>query len=106
MNKDDKGRETIFDHGVTREELDLLFGGEKEGFTPMTKEKYFKMMSDTDAYYVDICRLYKLRGDRKKMMKYYKKISMPEVEKMWLIMDSCYEGANSVEEQLKEGRKS
>ena len=95
MKKKDKERETVFDHGITEEEMEQLF------LKKYTKEEYLEDYLPS-ADLVLICKLYKLRGDEKKMMEYYNKIPGPEYEKIWLIMKTCYEVA---EEYMKKGKE-
>lgn len=64
--------ETIFDHGVTEKELELLF---REKFS----RQYYTdthIKSDQELAAIDIVRLYLLRGDRKTAKKYAKKLDL------------------------------
>ncbi|GBD39829.1 hypothetical protein HRbin37_02115 [bacterium HR37] len=62
--------ETIFDHGVSEEELELLF---MEKFS----RQYYTdthIKSNQELATIDIVKLYLLRGDRKTAEKYAKKL--------------------------------
>ncbi len=86
MGEEGKEVETIFDHGVTDEELKELFG------EVITKELYFEeMQGSSGAHYIYLCRLYRIRRNKKMMMKYYKKIPWPEIDKFVFIMPRCTE---------------
>jgi len=86
MGEEGKEIETIFDHGVTEEELEELFG------EVITKERYFEEELDSPGVnYVHLCTLYRIRRNKKMMMKYYKKIPWPEIDKFVFIMPYCHE---------------
>jgi len=86
MGEEGKGVETIFDHGVTEEELKELFG------EVITKEFYLEEIQDgSGVNYIDLCTLYRIRRNKKMMMKYYKKIPWPEAKKLVFIMPYCCE---------------
>ena len=59
--------ETIFDHNITKEELDELFGP-----LDWTKE-FFEAHSQEDNY-IDLYRLFRFRGDLITAQKYLNKI--------------------------------
>ena len=86
MGEEGKEIETIFDHGVTEEELKELFG------RVITKEFYFEItQGSSGAHYIYLCTLYRIRRNKKMMMKYYKKIPWPEAKKLVFIMAHCEE---------------
>ena len=92
MGEEGKEIETIFDHGVTDEELKELFLGEALGLYHMTKERYFEEELDSPGVnYVHLCTLYRIRRNKKMMMKYNKKIPWPEAKKLVFIMAHCEE---------------
>ncbi len=59
--------ETIFDHGVTKAELDDLLGA------PETPEEYFAAI-DQDAAYADLYFLYSARGNKQTAASFLAKI--------------------------------
>ena len=64
--------ETIFDHGITDEEFDLLFGEYR------TKED-IKAIKSQDEHYALIASLYAFRDDPAKMDEYIEKIKDPQL---------------------------
>ena len=61
--------ETIFDHNVTREELDMLIGNPN-----MTIEKFLSLGLSRVQHYTAIYKLYLLRKDKEKANIYLDKI--------------------------------
>ncbi|KPA18069.1 hypothetical protein MHK_001701 [Candidatus Magnetomorum sp. HK-1] len=60
--------ETIFDHGVTDEEM------KREGWDLLGKEKLLKIYEDHDARVIALSGLYGMRGDEKTSLKYVEMI--------------------------------
>lgn len=81
--------ETIFDHGVTDEEMSSLFFGDTESL-----EDYTAYLAP-DSAYSDIARLYRLRHDSTKADAYIAKIKNPAL-KTQLITRPCCVAAHSV----------
>ncbi|MEO7958422.1 MAG: hypothetical protein ABIW76_17200 [Fibrobacteria bacterium] len=64
--------ETIYDHGVTNEELKILLGD------PVPKSEYQFLIGDADTEFGMIFKLYMTRGEEKKAKAYHAKIKDPE----------------------------
>lgn len=60
--------ETIFDHNITKEEVDKIIG------FPLTKEEYMSICGSQEECYTDIYYLYLLRNNVSKGKYYLDKI--------------------------------
>ena len=61
--------ETVFDHNITKEEIEAIFGTSN-----VTKEWLTSLGFDQRSHYNVIYRLYLYRGDNKKAQEYSDKI--------------------------------
>lgn len=61
--------ETIFDHGITKEELKKMLGS-----SDITKEKMLSFGLSQNQHYVAIYKLYMIRKDKEKANVYLDKI--------------------------------
>ena len=80
--------ETIFDYGVTDQELEILLFGDTE-----TYHEYIEFL-EQDGAYADLSKLFRLRGDTKTANEYIGKISNSELKKQYMTTP-CVEAGRS-----------
>ena len=81
--KTDNHVESIYDHGITDDELNEMFFGQPE---PM--DEYFEGLS-ADSLLADIVQLYRMRNDPKKVHHYISRVSNPSIRKEMLTRGCC-----------------
>lgn len=81
--KTDTRFESIYDHGVTAEELNALFDG-----CPEPKDEYFEGLG-ADSLMVDIIHLYQLRQQPDKVSQYQQRIKNPMIRTEMLTQGCC-----------------
>jgi len=63
--------ETVFDHGITADEIKSL------GIQPAQQAEYVSRMKDADTVNADIAQLFASRGDDRTADKYFNRIKNP-----------------------------
>ncbi len=78
--------ETIYDHGVTEQELDVLYFDD-----PDSKDDYLAGLSQ-DSAYADLVRLYRMRDDDARVENFINRIQNRELRQQFKMTPCCVAG--------------
>ena len=78
--------ETIYDHGVTEQELDVLYFDD-----PDSKDDYLAGLSQ-DSAYADLVRLYRMRDDDARVENFINRIKNRELRQQFKMTPCCVAG--------------
>lgn len=78
--------ETIYDHGVTEQELDVLYFGD-----PDSQAEYLTGLSQ-DSAYADLVSLYRMRGDDARAESFLDRIQDKELRQQFRMIPCCVAG--------------
>ena len=78
--------ETIYDHGVTEQELDVLYFDD-----PDSKDDYLAGLSQ-DSAYADLVRLYRMRDDDARIENFINRIQNRELRQQFKMTPCCVAG--------------
>lgn len=78
--------ETIYDHGVTEQELNILYFSD-----PDTQDEYLMGLSQ-DSAYADLVRLYRIRDDDLHVDLFINRIKNRELRQQFKMIPCCVAG--------------
>ena len=78
--------ETIYDHGVTEQELNILYFDD-----PDTQDEYLTGLSQ-DSAYADLVTLYRMRGDDAQAEIFISRIQNKELRQQFRMISCCVAG--------------
>lgn len=78
--------ETIYDHGVTERELNILYFDD-----PDPRDEYMNGLSQ-DSAYADLVRLYRTRGDEARAESFLDRIQNQELRQQFKLIPCCVAG--------------
>jgi hypothetical protein len=85
-NEEGRAMETIYDHGVTEQELNVLYFDD-----PDTQDEYLTGLSQ-DSAYADLVRLYRMRGDDAQAETFVNRIQNRELRQQFRMIPCCVAG--------------